>query len=98
MTIYQNNIYRKDLGKLHLDHDERFQVNDSQSYVPVSVAYPNIQVAGRSTNPVIKAVFHPRSYSPYRLRRSYNLQSQQATSEVRNFMYKSRLQFSKRLL
>ena len=65
LNIYQNNIFRKDLGWLHFDNEARCQMNDSQSYIPVLAAYPNIQVASSSTNPVMKRVFYARSYSRF---------------------------------
>ena len=86
MNIYQSNIYRKDLGWLHFDNEARCQEDVLQSYIPVLVSYPNIQVATSSTNPVIKTVFYARSYggfieTPSNLRR-------------KRLMNKSRFQFS----
>ena len=65
MNIYQSNIYRKDLGWLHFDNEARCQVNVLQSYIPVLVVYPNVQVATSSTSPVMKTVFYARSYSRF---------------------------------
>ena len=65
MNIYQSNIYREELGWLHLNNEARSQVNVLQSYIPVLVAYPNIQVTTSSTNPVMKTVLYARSYSRF---------------------------------
>ena len=65
MNIYQNNIYRIDLGWLHLDNEARYQKNDWQSYIPGFVPYPNIILVTSSTNPVMKTVLHARSYNRF---------------------------------
>ena len=65
MNIYQSNIYRKNLGWLHFDNEARCQVNVLQSYIPVLVVYPNIQVATSSTKSVTKTVFCASSYSRF---------------------------------
>ena len=45
MNIYQSNTYRKELSWLHFDDEtrvqERQQVKDQQSCIPVSVAIPS---------------------------------------------------------
>ena len=65
MNIDQSNIYKKDLAWLHFDNKARCQANVLQSYIPVLVAYTNIQVETRSTNPAMKTVFYARSYSRF---------------------------------
>ena len=43
LDIYQNKTYRKDLSRLNIDDEprvqEKQQVLEQQSYIPVSVAY-----------------------------------------------------------
>ena len=60
MNIYQSNTYRKDLSWLYFYDDPRVQERQQmlkQSYIPVSVAY--IQVEARSTSQMT-TVFHAR--------------------------------------
>ena len=44
MNIYQSNTFRKDLSRLHFETEpgvqDKYQVKDQQSYIPISVAYP----------------------------------------------------------
>ena len=62
MNIYQSNTYRKDLSWLHFDDEprvqERQQIKDQQSCMFVFVAFPQFQVANRSTSPDMATVFH----------------------------------------
>ena len=66
MTTYQINTYRKDLGWLHFNNElmvqERNQVKDQKSSISIIVAYPNFQVATRSTSSYMTTVYHTWLY------------------------------------
>ena len=69
MNIYRGKTYRKDLNWLHFGDEprlqERQQVKDQQSCISVSVAYPEFQVATRSTSPDMTTVFRTWSYGRF---------------------------------
>ena len=69
MKIYQSNTYRKDLSWLHFDDEprvqERQQMKDQQFCISISVAYPAMQVATRSTSPDMTTVFYTWPYGRF---------------------------------
>ena len=64
MNFYKNNIYRKDLGGLHLYNEERFQ-RDAPTF-PFLYLTANTQIVTRGTNLIMKAVSQARSRNRFK--------------------------------